>query len=335
MKELIKRLVETFGPSGDELAVRELIREEIEDQLDQIEVDTMGNLIALKKGQDDSKKVMLAAHMDEIGLIATHIEEDGFIRFSNVGGVSPYNLLGERVLFNGETIGVIDKEGKLDDISKLKHDKLYVDIGATSQEEAEEKVKIGDTATYYRQLDLVENRFVAKGLDDRAGCAVLIETIKQLTEQPTFDTYFVFTVQEEVGTRGAITSSYEINPDVGIAVDLTLTGDTPEAKRMAVSLGEGPAIKVKDRSVLVNPQLKKLMIDLAEENEIPYQLEVLDRGGTDTGRMQLSREGAIAGAISIPGRYVHSPSEMIDLTDLENGIKLLTKIVQSDYQGLF
>ncbi len=156
----------------------------------------------------------------------------------------------------------------------------------------------------------------------------------RLEGQPTYDTYFVFTVQEEVGLRGAKTSTYGIEPDLGIAIDVTLTGDTPEAKRMEVSLGKGPTIKVKDNSVLVPPKVKDMMIAIAEEKGIPYQLEILERGGTDAGAMQLSRDGVLAGAISIPCRYVHSPSEMVDINDIDNGVNLLVSILESDYKGV-
>ncbi len=335
LKALIKELVESYGPSGHEDQIRELIQEKINNQVDDIRVDQLGNLIALKKGKDSSKRVMLAAHMDEIGLIATHIDDNGFIRFSNVGGISPYVLLGARVLFNGETVGVIDKEGKFDDISKLKHEKLYIDVGSSSKEETEKKVKIGDTASYYRQMDDLGDRLVAKSMDDRSGCALLIETINQLKKEPAYDTYFVFTVQEEVGLRGAKTSAYGINPHLGIAVDVTLTGDTPEAKRMEVSLGEGPAIKIKDRSLLVHPKVKDLMIDIAEDNSIPYQLEILEFGGTDAGAIHLSQSGVPSGALSIPCRYVHSPSEMIDINDMEYGVQLLLNLLANKCKSIF
>ena len=332
MKNLIKKLVETYGPSGDEEQIREIIKAEIKDKVDNIETDALGNLIALKEGKKD-KKVMLAAHMDEIGLIANHIDEDGFIRFDRVGGISPYMLLGARVLFNGETPGVIDKEGQLDDIKKLNYDKLYIDIGATNKEEAEEKVTLGDTASYYREFQDLGKRVTAKSLDDRIGCVTLIETLKEI-DTPEYDTYFVFTTQEEVGTRGSKVAAYNIEPDLGLAVDVTLTGDMPEAKRMSVSLGEGPAIKVKDRSVLADPKVKNLLIDLAEENELPYQLEVLKYGGTDAGSMQLTKDGVLAGAVSLPCRYVHSPSEMVDIDDVENSVKLLTVLLDNEISFL-
>ncbi|WP_027340477.1 M42 family metallopeptidase [Halonatronum saccharophilum] len=334
MKKLIKDLVEAFGPSGSEDKIREVIRAKIAEKVDQIKVDNMGNLIALKKGESSKKSVMLAAHMDEIGFIATHIDDEGFIRFSNIGGLPTHTLLGERVIFNDKTVGVIDKEAKLDDISKLKLDKMYIDIGAKNKEEALKKVKVGDTASYYRRMDELGDRIVAKSLDDRIGVAFLIEALNKLKGQPTYDTYFVFTVQEEVGIRGAKTSAYGIEPDFGIAVDVTRTGDTPEAKRMEVSLGEGPTIKVKDSSVLVPPKVKGMMVEIAKEKGIPYQLEVLEAGGSDTSGIQLSRDGVLAGAISIPCRYIHSPSEMIDINDVQNGVELLVSILESDYKGV-
>ncbi|SJZ38402.1 M42 family metallopeptidase [Selenihalanaerobacter shriftii] len=325
MKEIIKDLVKTYGPSGHETKVAELIKSQIEDNIDEIRMDNMGNLIAVKKGESD-KKVMLAAHMDQIGLIVTHIDENGFIRFSNVGGVSPYVLLGERVIFANGVEGTIGKE-KLDSIKELKLSKMYIDVGLDSEEKVKEKIKIGDVATYNRGFSDLGDRVVAQALDDRAGCAVLIETIKELDEVEN-DTYFVFTVQEEVGIRGAQTSAFGIDPDIGIAVDVTATGDTPEARTMAVSLGEGPAIKIKDRSVITHPKVKDLMVKVAEQEEIPYQFEVLEFGGTDAGSIHLTREGVPTGVLSIPARYIHTPSEMVDYGDLEHSVKLLSGILQ-------
>ncbi|MGM0471212.1 MAG: M42 family metallopeptidase [Bacillota bacterium] len=324
MQEIIKRLTETYGPSGHEEEVAELIKSEIEDQVDKVKIDKLGNLIAIKRGRSD-KRVMLAAHMDEIGLIATHIDEDGFVRFSNVGGVSPYILLGERVVFGNGVEGVIGKE-KLDSIKELKLSKMYIDIGLSSREEVKEQIEIGDVAIYQRNFSRLGERLTAKSLDDRIGCALLIETIKNLSEVEN-DTYFVFTVQEEVGIRGSQTSAFSIEPDLGIAVDVTGTGDTPESRTMAVSLGEGPAIKVKDRSVITHPKVKDLMVEVANREDLPYQLEVLEFGGTDAGSIHLSRDGVPTGVLSIPARYIHTPSEVVDYQDVQNGVKLLTAIL--------
>jgi len=329
LKKIIKRLTETYGPSGHEKNVTELIKNEIESLVDEVKIDKMGNMIAFKSGNSD-KKVMLAAHMDEIGLIVTHIDENGFIRFSNVGGVSPYVLLGERVIFGNGVEGVIDKE-KLDSIKELKLSKMYIDIGLSNEEEVKEKVQIGDVAIYKREFSDLDKRLVAKSLDNRVGCAILIEAIKGLKEVAN-DTYFVFTVQEEVGIRGAQTSAFGIAPDFGIAVDVTATGDTPEAKIMAVSLGEGPAIKIKDRSLITHPKVKELMVKVAEREEIPYQFEVLEFGGTDAGSIHLTRGGVPTGVLSIPARYIHTPSEMVDCGDVEYGVKLLSAILQEEIE---
>ncbi len=324
MKELIKELTETYGPSGREEAIRNVIREKIKPLVDEMEVDSLGNLIARKKGP--GKKIMLAAHMDELGLMVTYVDKDGFLRFSNVGGITPHVLLGERVVFANGTAGTIGCE-KIDSWKDLNFQKLYIDIGASDQKEAEEKVKIGDVAVYQRGFQDLGKRIISKALDDRVGCAVLIQVLKEL-ESPVNDLYFVFTVQEEVGVRGARTSAYRIKPDYGLAVDVTRTGDTPESETMAVSLGKGPTVKVKDTLIIVHPKIKKIMEEAAQKAGIPYQLEVLERGGTDSGAIHLSREGVPSGVMSIPCRYIHTPSEMVDYDDVVNGVKLLKSILE-------
>jgi endoglucanase len=331
LREIIKQLTETYGPSGQEERITDLIKNEIKDDVDEIEIDNMGNLIALKKG-NSNKKFMLAAHMDQVGLIVTHIDEDGFIRFSNVGGVSPYILLGERIIFANGVEGTIGKE-KLESIKDLKFSKMYIDIGLESDEEVREKIEIGDVAIYKRECSDLDKRLLAPALDDRIGCAILISTIKNLSEVEN-DTYFVFTVQEEVGIRGSQTSAFKINPDLGIAVDLTATGDTPESRTMSVSLGEGPAIKVKDRSVITHPKVKDLLIKVAKREGIPYQFEVLEFGGTDAGSIHLTREGVPTGVLSIPARYIHTPGEMVDYSDVENGVKLLSGVLQENLKNI-
>jgi putative aminopeptidase FrvX len=327
VKDLIKRLTETFGPAGSEGPIRELIRKEVEPYVDEIKVDALGSLICLKKGTGGGKKVILDAHMDEIGVIVTHIDENGFLRFSNIGGVSPVVALGQRVYFENGTFGVIGSE-KLDDIKDLKLDKLFIDIGATSLEEAAKKVKVGDMAAFYQPAIDLGNRMVAKAMDDRIGCAVVIEALKRL-KQTQHDIYAVFAAQEEVGLRGARVAAYGIDPDVGIAFDVTRTGDTPKAHTMEVSLGKGAAIKVKDMSLICHPGLRNYLVKLAEDNDIPYQMEVLERGGTDSGAIQLTRAGVPAGVISIPSRYIHSPSEMVDLEDVEACVKLCVAACES------
>lgn len=326
--DLLKRLVETYGPSGNEDKVRSLIIDEIKAYVDEIKIDKMGNLMAKKNGA--GPKIMIASHMDEIGIIITGIDENGFLRFANIGGVSPNVSLGQRVMFSNGSLGVLSME-HLDNIKDLKLDKMYIDIGAPSRDEAMKIVSIGDVACFYQQYAQLGDRIISKALDDRIGCYVAIETIKRMQHSPN-EVYFVFTVQEEVGIRGAKTAAYGINPDMGIAIDVTATGDTPKAKPMAVKLSDGPAVKIKDNSMLSHPMVKGLMINTAKEHNIPYQLEVLEFGGTDSGAIHLSRAGVPSGVLSIPSRYVHSPSEMVSSKDVENAILLLTKILEKEIQ---
>jgi putative aminopeptidase FrvX len=325
VKDLIKKLTEAYGPSGREEQIREIIRVEVESLADEIRVDTMGNLIALKKGTGQGKKVMLAAHMDEIGLIISHVDEKGFLRAQRVGGVDPITLTGGRVQFSDGTIGVISPEKRPEFSKDPDLAKLYIDIGATSKAEAADR--LGQVVGFVRPFTDMGNRVVAKAMDDRIGCAVLVETMRRLGNSP-HDLHFVFTVQEEVGLRGAQTGAYGVEPDVGIAVDVTVAADTPEAYKMAMKLGHGPCIKVKDGRMLSHPGLKDLLIDTAEANDIPYQLEVLAWGSTDAAAIQLSRGGVAAGCVSIACRYVHTPSEMVDVDDVENAVKLLLAVLE-------
>ena len=321
MKELVKKLTEAYGPSGYESSMRQLIREEIRGHADEIRTNVLGSLVALKHGNGKGKKVMLAAHMDEIGVMVTHIDEKGFCRFTNIGGVFPLNVLGGRVVFGNGTLGVIGIETKRLDRSKTPAlDQFFIDVGAQDKQSC--PVKVGDAAGFSRSFEDLGNRLVSKTMDDRIGCAILIETLRQLKRSP-HEVYFVFTVQEEVGLRGAGTSAYEIDPDVAVAVDVTGVGDTPEASHMAVALGDGPAIKVKDGGMLAHAGVKEWMVRRAEEARLPYQLEVLLGGTTDAMAIQMVREGIPAGCLSVPCRYVHSPSEMVDYNDVQNSVKLL------------
>lgn len=321
MKDTIKKLVEAFGPSGYEDQVRAIIKKEIAGLVDETHVDALGNLIALKKGRGGGKKIMLSAHMDEIGVIASYIDEKGFVRVGAIGGVRTlYEVMG-RVQFANGTVGVIGVD-KMDDPNKVPPmDKLFVDVGATSREDC--PVKVGDVACFLQPMVEMGRYLTAKAMDDRIACAVLIGTLRELKESP-HDLYFVFSSQEEVGLRGATTSAYGIAPELGLAVDVTLAPDTPEpAVKMAIELGKGPAIKVKDGGMLATPWVKDWMIAMAEKNGIPYQLEVLLGGSTDARAIQTTRDGVPSGCLSIPTRYVHSPSEMVSYADVQNSIKLL------------
>jgi len=325
MRDTIKKLVEAWGPSGVEHRVRALIQQEISGLADTIRTDALGNLIALKKGSGSGSKVMLSAHMDEIGVIVSWIDEKGFVRVNPVGGVRPlYEVMG-RVAFENGTVGVIgmEKMEKPDQVPPI--EKLYVDVGATSREDC--PVQIGDLGSFVRPMIEMGDRLTAKAMDDRIGCAVLVQALRDLGASP-HDIYFVFSSQEEVGLRGAMTSAFGISPDVGIAVDVTRAGDTPEPQsKMATQLGAGPAIKVKDGGMLATPWVKEWMVRTAEGNNIPYQLEVLSGGTTDARAIQTTQAGIPAGCLSIVTRYIHSPSETVSYRDVVNGARLLVAML--------
>jgi len=329
VKKLLQTLTETFGPSGYEDEVRKIVHSEVKSLADEVKVDALGNLIARKrpgKVTKDTKKIMIAAHMDEIGVIVSHVDKNGFVRFSPIGGVFRRYVLGGRVRFLNGTPGVIGFD-RLDNINELPTlDKVYIDVGATSPKDC--PVKIGEVAAFDRTYSEFGNRLVAKSMDDRVGVLVAIETLRALKSTP-HDVYFVFTTQEEVGTRGAATSAYGVDPDIGIALDVTPSGDTPNSLKMEMALGKGPCIKIQDVGMIADPRLVQWMIQTAEKNKIPYQREVLLIGGTDARAIQVTRAGVPAGAISIPVRYVHSPSEIVDFSDVQNAIRLLTAILRT------
>ncbi|TET76373.1 MAG: M42 family peptidase [Candidatus Cloacimonadota bacterium] len=332
MKSIIKKLTETFGPSGFEKSVRNVIRKEIRDHVDSIKSDKLGNLIAHIKGK--GTKVMLASHMDEIGVVTSYIDKNGFIRFSNVGGFFPVHSLTSRIIFENGRIGVIGEERRKSMSDPVEMTKLYIDIGARDRKEAEKLVPIGTFGCYERGFEDIGKRIVAKALDDRIGCAVLIEVAKRLKRKVKNDTYLVFTVQEEVGLKGARTSAFGIDPDIALAVDVTATGDTPEAKKMAVKLGAGAAIKIKDWGIVCDPKIVETLIRIARRNKIPYQFEILERGTTGATVIQLTKGGIPSAAVSIPSRYIHSASEIVDMDDVEAAVKLIVKFLKTDQGGL-
>lgn len=322
--ELLKKLTSCFAPSGREYEIRKVITEEIKPYVDEIMTDSLGNLIARKKG--NKSKVMLAGHMDEIGVVATVSDKDGFIRFSPVGGIYNKDLVGRRVVFKNGVVGVIGSE---EDNKDRKISKMFIDIGVKNEDGS--LVKTGDMAVFcgdfYENGDCV----ISKALDNRAGCYALIETIKRVKSDN--DLYFVFTSQEEVGLRGAKTSSYAISPDYALSVDVTDTGDTPNGIKCAVKMGKGAAIKVMDRSVLCDYLVRDILIKLAREKGIDYQLEVMCDGGTDAGAIAVSGAGVRTGGISVPTRYIHSPSEMISKKDLSDCVELLKLFAEFDFGG--
>jgi putative aminopeptidase FrvX len=327
MRELIRKLVETYSPSGVEEQIRAVIHAEVEPLADELRVDPLGSLVVRKQGSGDGQCIVLDAHMDEIGVMVTYVDEKGFVRFTRIGGVSPLTCVGARVAFADGTVGVIGIEEKRENTGKIpKLEQLYIDVGATSRDDC--PVQIGDAAVFVRPFVAQGTRLIAKAMDDRIGCAVLIETLRRLDHTP-HDVHFVFSVQEETTLSGARTSAYGIDPDLAIAVDVTGTGDKPESRPMAVGLGQGPAVKVQDSGMIAHPAVRDLLVQRAKEADIPYQLEVLERGTTDAAAMQLVRAGVPSGCLSIPCRYIHTPSEMVDERDVENSVRLLLEVLRA------
>ncbi len=325
METLIRKLTETPGPSGFEETIRAVLRAEVEPFADEIRVTPLGNLVAIKKGRGDRPRRMLAAHMDEIGVMVTHIDEKGFLRFTPIGGVSPLTCLGARVRFENGTLGVIGIEKREDPQKAPTFEQLYIDVGATSR--ADCSVRVGDAAVFERPFAVQGRRWIAKAMDDRIGCAVLVETLRRMEPAPG-DVYFVFSTQEETTLSGAMTAAYGIEPEMVIAVDVTGTGDTPESRPMAVELGKGPAVKVQDAGMIAHPRVRDLLVQAAEAAGVPYQMEVLERGTTDAAATQLVRSGIPSGCLSIPCRYIHTPSEMVDREDVEGAVRVLLQALQ-------
>ena len=327
MKDIIKRLAEAHGPSGFEDQVRALIQTEIRGLADSTRVTALGSLIAVKQGSGsrNARRVMLAAHMDEIGLMVTHVDAQGFARVTNIGTVFVQYALGARVRFADGSIGVVNAD-RQDDAGKLpKLEDVYIDTGALDRASA--GVKVGDAASFSRPFADLGDCLVAKSMDNRIGCAILIEVMRRLKRTP-HEVQFVFAVQEETTHAGARTAAYQLNPDLALVVDVTPTGDTPKALSMAVELGKGPAVKVQDSGMTAHTGVKNLMIRRAEENGLAYQLEVLRGGTTDAAEIQLAREGVPSGALSVPCRHVHSPSEMVSTADVLGSVDLLLAILR-------
>ncbi|MEM9721790.1 MAG: M42 family metallopeptidase [Bacteroidota bacterium] len=332
--DLLRELCLTPGAPGHEAEIRKVVLREIEPLVDSWEVDPMGNVIAIKKGKS-RKKVMAAAHLDEISFIITHLDAKGFGYFHTLGGFDPKTLTAQRVIVHGkkDVIGVMGSKPihimtpeERQKAPKLKD--YFIDFGMPG-EEVKKWVSIGDVVT--RERDLVElgDCVSTKSLDNRVSVYILIETLRKLKD-PAWDFYAVFTVQEEVGLRGATTSTRKINPDAGFGLDVTIANDLPGAQEheYITLLGKGTAIKIMDGSVICDPRMVSFMEEIAKSFEIPYQKEVLTGGGTDTGALQRSGEGAIVGCISIPSRHIHSVVEMCHKEDIQHSIDLLTHCVE-------
>jgi endoglucanase len=333
--KLLKDLTACFGVSGQENEVRNRILSDITPYVQSVLTDGIGNIIAFKKGvRPTQKKVMLCAHMDEVGLIIKKITKDGFLRFGCVGGIDPRVLVAKRVYVGKNKIpGVIGiKAIHLQEKEEREAapgiDKMYIDIGATTQEEAMAYIRLGDYACFEEEFELFgEGKIRAKGLDDRAGCTVLCELIKK--DLP-YDTYFAFTVQEEVGLRGAQVAAYQVAPDIALTIETTTAADFPvvEERQQVTQCGGGVVLSVMDRGAIYDAPLVKLAEKMAIENHIPYQMKKSIAGGNDSGVVQRSRDGVKVLALSLPCRYLHSPACVIDKRDYEAMLSLTERILE-------
>lgn len=330
---LLKQICEVPGAPGHEKRIRDLILQLVKPIADEVKTDNMGNVIAVKKAKKNSgtKRVMVAAHMDEIGFIVTHIDDNGFIRFHTLGGFDPKTLTAQRVIVHGkkDLVGVMGSK-PIHVMSQEERNKLpkttdyFIDMGM-SKEEVEKYVTVGDTITRDRELIEMGDCVNCKSIDNRVAVYILIETLKQL-EDPAYDVYATFTVQEEVGIRGANVAAHGINPDFGIALDTTIAFDVPgaQAHEKITELGKGTAIKIMDASTICDYRMVSFMKKTADKHAIKWQPEILTAGGTDTAGVQrMGKQGAIAGAISIPTRHLHQVIEMAHKEDISGSIDLL------------
>ena len=326
----LKTLCLVPSVSGREEGIRNKLREMVTPFVDEVRVDNLGNLIATKKGKiKGGVKTMLCAHMDEIGFLVTFIEENGMLRIAPVGGINFVACAYEKLISEKGVAGVLVPEGKTK-AADYGAGNFYIDIGAKSGKEAQRRVAVGDFFVAEPTLTkLGGTRVCGRPLDDRVGCAALLGIAEELASVETDgDVYYVFSVQEEVGCRGAMTASYGVAPDYSLCFDVTGTGDTIGASPMACKVGGGAAVKIKDSSVICNDEVVKELCRLAEAEKIPYQKEILLYGGTDTSAMQLVGNGSKAGALSIPTRYIHSPNELCDLDDVKACISLAVAFIK-------
>ncbi len=330
---LLKTLTESSGLSGNEKEVRDIIISEIKDYCD-VKIDRLGNIIAYKEGRPNSKRIMVTAHMDEVGLLVKEIDSSGLLKFLPVGGIDKRVLVSKTVLVGEDKIpGVIgakpihlQKRDEWSDALAIKD--LYIDIGAKDKKDAEEYVNIGDYVTFESKYTEFGDKLVkAKALDNRVGCAILIDLIKS-SENVSF--YAVFTVMEELGLVGAGPAAYEVNPDISIILEGTLCYDIPklESHLVPTYLGKGPAISLVDRTTLYDHKLRDRVVEIAEKNKIPYQYRKTAMGGNDSGSIQTSRDGSLTTTISVPCRNIHSPVSIMSMDDFENTSRLVKAVLR-------
>ncbi|MCS7121196.1 MAG: M42 family metallopeptidase [Archaeoglobaceae archaeon] len=340
MFELIKKLSNALGVSGYEEDVKEIVKAELENYVDEIKTDSLGNLICVKNGSE-RMKIMVAAHVDEIGFVVKHIDDKGFIRLTPIGGHFSQIVLGQRVVIYGKSkiYGVIgckpphlmkDEERK----KAIEISDMFVDVGASSKEEVLKLgIEVGSPAVLDREVVmLANNRITGKAFDNRVGVAVMIEAVKRTESDATV--FAVATVQEEVGLKGARTCAYALDPNLAIALDTCPAADFPgsESAHMDIRIGKGAAITVIDaagRGLITTPKVLKWLRETAEKYNIPYQLEVAEGGTTDASAISLTKQGIPAGVVSVPARYIHSPVEVVDLRDCDSAANLVAKALET------
>lgn len=324
---LLQKLTQAYGPSGNEKMIAELITDMVKNDADSAETDTLGNLIVRKKGL--GKKIMVVCHMDEVGIIVTHINRRGYLYFASIGGLRNHVLIAQRFVFANGVVGTVcqEEKRKTDDPAA---DKLFIDIGAASEEEARKWVQEGDMAVFVGDYQETESSVISKALDNRIGCFIALEAFKSITNKN--DLYFVFSAQEEVGSRGAKTAAYMLAPDLAINVDTTFSYDDPkELELHRTAINKGVAIMVMDHSIVVSPAIKNWMADIAEQCKIPYQWEVITAGGTDSGPVHLTRGGIPTGGLSLPVRHLHTPNEIAAKKDIEAAVDLLLALLDRPF----
>jgi putative aminopeptidase FrvX len=336
----LEKLSNACGVTGRETQVRELLAQMLKPYANEIQVDRMENVIAIKKGKPNKPKIMLAAHMDEVGLMVKTITKEGFIQFAKMGGIDDRVLLAQKVIVYGQKEifpGIIGSKPphiqKEEERKKIvASDDLFIDVGASSREDiANMGIVVGDPVGFdTKYLNVGKDTAVGKAFDNRAGCLTMVEAMR-LLEKTDCTVYAVGTVQEEVGLRGAGAAAFGVDPDLAIALDVTIAGDVPGVREYdtTVKMGKGPAFTISDSGLITPPRVLRWLIDTAQEQKIPYQIESGLLGSTDAARISLSRQGIPCGNISIATRYIHAPVGMLSLKDIENSAKLTAAAIQS------
>ena len=335
----IERLSNAFGPPGDEDDVKQIINWELSGVVDEIKEDNMGNIYAIKNGDEDLPKIILAAHMDEVGFIVTHIDNDGYLRYAPLGGIDPRVIYASDVVIKGKMGTISGYVGakpphlmkKGEEPKSLSHDELVIDVGANSKKEVEELgIDIGSKGTFSTTFKrLTKNRLSGKALDDRIGVSTIIEVLKQLKGEQ-YNITAIFTVQEEVGLRGARAASWLTEADYALILECTAAGDLPGVPeyKSSTKLGGGVAITVADSSMVTHPKILNILLDVAKEREIKFQFKKMTVGGTDAGILHLSKGGIPSGVLSVPGRYIHSPRAITDINDIKSQIELTISFIE-------